>query len=255
MQPLRARATVGRLAVRGPTGCRYLDDPRQTDYVRDGWNLTGDAYSMDEDGYFWFQARTDDMIISSGYNISGPEVEAALLEHPAVAECAVVAAPDEERGHVVKAYVVASGDRSTRRGRCRTTSRRGSRRTSTRAASSSSTRCRARRPASCSATPAGAVCMRHPAAARLAAAERLRQRHRRRGQAGVRRRPDRLDATGACAADDLAGQFRQALREHRRRAGRGRRRPRAHRAPDLVRHLAATSTSPRQRRSAPPTAR
>ena len=99
--------SVGKLAVRGPTGCRYLDDERQSVYVRDGWNLTGDAFSMDEDGYFWFQARTDDMIISSGYNISGFEVEAALLEHPAVAECAVVAAPDEERGHVVMAYVVA----------------------------------------------------------------------------------------------------------------------------------------------------
>jgi 2-aminobenzoate-CoA ligase len=99
---------VGKLAVRGPTGCRYLDDPRQSTYVRDGWNLTGDAFSMDEDGYFWFQARTDDMIISSGYNISGFEVEAALLEHPLVAECAVVAAPDSERGHVVKAYVVVS---------------------------------------------------------------------------------------------------------------------------------------------------
>ena len=94
--------------MRGPTGCRYLDDERQTVYVRDGWNLTGDAFSMDEDGYFWFQARTDDMIISSGYNISGFEVEAALLEHPKVAECAVVAAPDDERGHIVMAYVVAS---------------------------------------------------------------------------------------------------------------------------------------------------
>ncbi|WP_037495864.1 AMP-binding protein [Solirubrobacter soli] len=102
-----APGEVGRLAVRGPTGCRYLDDERQSVYVRDGWNLTGDAFSMDADGYFWFSARTDDMIISSGYNISGFEVEAALLEHPAVAECAVVAAPDAERGHVVMAYVVA----------------------------------------------------------------------------------------------------------------------------------------------------
>jgi 2-aminobenzoate-CoA ligase len=99
---------VGKLAVRGPTGCRYLDDERQSVYVRDGWNLTGDAFSMDADGYFWFQARTDDMIISSGYNISGFEVEAALLEHPLVRECAVVAAPDSERGHVVMAYVVVS---------------------------------------------------------------------------------------------------------------------------------------------------
>src|SRR3954453_9035047 len=96
----------GELPGGRPTGCRYLDDPRQANYVRDGWNLTGDAFSMDPDGYFWFQARTDDMIISSGYNISGFEVEAALLEHPLVDECAVVAAPDEERGHVVKAYVV-----------------------------------------------------------------------------------------------------------------------------------------------------
>jgi 2-aminobenzoate-CoA ligase len=103
-----APGQIGRLAVRGPTGCRYLDDPRQAVYVRDGWNLTGDAFSMDADGYFWFQARTDDMIISSGYNISGFEVEAALLEHPAVQECAVVAAPDDERGHIVLAYVVAS---------------------------------------------------------------------------------------------------------------------------------------------------
>jgi 2-aminobenzoate-CoA ligase len=101
---------IGRLAVRGPTGCRYLDDPRQATYVVDGWNLTGDAFSMDADGYFWFQARTDDMIVSSGYNISGFEVEAALLEHPAVAECAVIAAPDPDRGHVVKAFVVVAGD-------------------------------------------------------------------------------------------------------------------------------------------------
>jgi 2-aminobenzoate-CoA ligase len=103
--------TIGRLAVRGPTGCRYLDDPRQANYVSDGWNLTGDAYRMDRDGYFWYQARTDDMIISAGYNISGPEVEAVLLEHPAVAECAVIGAPDEERGEIVKAFVVAAPGR------------------------------------------------------------------------------------------------------------------------------------------------
>lgn len=105
MQPLPA-GQIGRLAVRGPTGCRYLDDPRQAEYVVDGWNVTGDAYLVDEDGYFWFQARGDDMIVSSGYNISGPEVETALLAHPAVAECAVVASPDPERGHVPKAFVV-----------------------------------------------------------------------------------------------------------------------------------------------------
>ncbi len=101
-----APGTVGRLAVRGPTGCRYLADPRQRDYVVAGWNLTGDAYVEDEDGYFWFQARTDDMIISAGYNIAAPEVEDALLAHEAVAECAVVAAPDPARGNIVKAYVV-----------------------------------------------------------------------------------------------------------------------------------------------------
>jgi 2-aminobenzoate-CoA ligase len=104
-----APGEVGRLAVRGPTGCRYLDDARQSVYVVDGWNLTGDAFRMDADGYFWFQARTDDMIVSAGYNISGFEVEAVLLEHDAVSECAVIAAPDEERGHVVMAYVVTAG--------------------------------------------------------------------------------------------------------------------------------------------------
>ena len=98
--------SVGRLAVRGPTGCRYLADERQRKYVVNGWNVTGDTYRQDEDGYFWFQARSDDMIVSSGYNIAGPEVEAAVLTHPAVAECAVVGAPDAERGMVVKAFVV-----------------------------------------------------------------------------------------------------------------------------------------------------
>jgi 2-aminobenzoate-CoA ligase len=98
--------TVGRLAVRGPTGCRYLSDARQTKYVQDGWNITGDTYLMDAEGYFWYQARSDDMIISAGYNIAGPEVESALLMHPAVAECGVVGVADEERGQIVKAYVV-----------------------------------------------------------------------------------------------------------------------------------------------------
>lgn len=99
--------TVGKLAVKGPTGCRYLADPeRQAKYVQNGWNLTGDAYKMDEDGYFWYQARADDMIISGGYNISGPEVENVLLEHPKVRECAVVGAADEARGMLVKAFVV-----------------------------------------------------------------------------------------------------------------------------------------------------
>jgi 2-aminobenzoate-CoA ligase len=100
------RGQVGRLAVKGPTGCKYLDDPRQANYVRNGWNLTGDAYLVDEDGQFVYQARTDDMIVTGGYNIAGPEVESALLLHPAVAECGVIGVPDEARGSVVKAFVV-----------------------------------------------------------------------------------------------------------------------------------------------------
>jgi 2-aminobenzoate-CoA ligase len=101
---------VGRLAIKGPTGCRYLEDPRQRDYVHDGWNVTGDTYRRDTDGYFWYLARSDDMIVSSGYNIGAPEVENALLSHPAVAECAVVGVACPERGQKVKAFVVlASG--------------------------------------------------------------------------------------------------------------------------------------------------
>jgi len=99
--------TVGRLAVRGPTGCRYLDNPeRQKTYVQNGWNYTGDAYRRDADGYYWYEARADDMIISAGYNISGPEIETVILEHPKVQECAVIGAPDEGRGMIVKAFVV-----------------------------------------------------------------------------------------------------------------------------------------------------
>jgi 2-aminobenzoate-CoA ligase len=98
--------TVGRLAVKGPTGCRYLDDVRQAQYVSGGWNYTGDAYLMNADGYFCYQSRTDDMIVSSGYNIGAPEVEEVLLKHPGVAECAVIGVPDEARGQIVKAFVV-----------------------------------------------------------------------------------------------------------------------------------------------------
>jgi 2-aminobenzoate-CoA ligase len=100
------RGHAGRLAVKGPTGCRYLDDDRQRSYVRNGWNVTGDVYWVDEDGYFWFQARADDMIISGGYNIAAPEVEAALAGHAAVKECAVIGVPDEARGQIVKACIV-----------------------------------------------------------------------------------------------------------------------------------------------------
>ncbi|HEX8061673.1 MAG TPA: AMP-binding protein, partial [Allosphingosinicella sp.] len=97
---------TGRLAVKGPTGCRYLNDERQSDYVRDGWNVTGDTYRADENGYFWYVARSDDMIVSAGYNIAAPEVENALYAHPAVQECAVVGVPCEERGRKVKAFIV-----------------------------------------------------------------------------------------------------------------------------------------------------
>jgi len=98
--------TPGRLAVKGPTGCRYLADGRQRGYVSNGWNITGDTYLRDAQGYFWYQARSDDMIVSAGYNIAGPEIEEALLLHPDVAECGVVGVPDEVRGQIVKAYVV-----------------------------------------------------------------------------------------------------------------------------------------------------
>jgi 2-aminobenzoate-CoA ligase len=101
-----ARGTAGRLAIKGPIGCRYLDDVRQHNYVEKGWNITGDTFIQDDDGYFWYQARSDDMIISAGYNISGPEIENALLTHPAIAECAVIGVADEERGMVPKAFIV-----------------------------------------------------------------------------------------------------------------------------------------------------
>ncbi|HEY8358549.1 MAG TPA: AMP-binding protein [Ramlibacter sp.] len=100
------RGTIGKLAVTGPTGCKYLEDPRQASYVKDGWNHPGDAFVQDADGYFIYQARADDMIITAGYNVGGPEVEDALLKHPAVAECGVIGKPDEERGMIVKAFCV-----------------------------------------------------------------------------------------------------------------------------------------------------
>jgi 2-aminobenzoate-CoA ligase len=97
---------TGKLGIQGPTGCRYLNDARQHKYVRNGWNMTGDIYRRDEDGYYWYIARDDDMIVSSGYNIAGPEVEDALISHPAVKECAVIGWPDAARGQIVKAFVV-----------------------------------------------------------------------------------------------------------------------------------------------------
>ena len=109
LQPV-PNGTVGRLAVRGPTGCRYLSDSRQQQFVQGGWNLPGDTFTMDDDGYLFYQARNDDMIISSGYNIAGPEVEDCLLKHPAVSECGVVGVPDEVRGQILKAYIILKND-------------------------------------------------------------------------------------------------------------------------------------------------
>ena len=111
MNPLPP-GSIGKLALKGPTGCRYLADDRQKNYVRNGWNLPGDAFTMDEDGYFFYQARTDDMIVSAGYNIAGPEVESALLQHAAVAECGVVGIPDEMRGQLIKAFIVLKPGRT-----------------------------------------------------------------------------------------------------------------------------------------------
>ena len=109
-KPLAAN-TVGRLAVRGPTGCRYLNSLElQRKYVQDGWNITGDSYRIDDDGYFWYEGRTDDLIVSSGYKISAVEIEATLMMHPTVAECAVIGAPSEQRGEIVKAFVILTGE-------------------------------------------------------------------------------------------------------------------------------------------------
>ena len=97
---------IGYLAVKGPTGCRYLNDDRQSKYVVDGWNITGDTVKIDEQGYIWYQARNDGIVVSSGYNIVSPEVEAVVSQHPAVAECGVIGVPDPDRGNIVRAYVV-----------------------------------------------------------------------------------------------------------------------------------------------------
>ena len=247
--------TVGRLAVRGPTGCRYLADDRQKKYVQDGWNVTGDTYLMDADGYFWYQARSDDMIISAGYNIAGPEVESALLTHAAVAECGVVGCPDEERGQIVKAYVVLRAGHDRRRrddqGACRTTSRRRSRPTSIRAPSNSSPSCRRRRPENCSASSCAAAppkarrasshhkenaragpnrsdiaCARdqtrNAPAARLAGAEGLCQRHQGARRVRLRRRHGRLGREGEIS-EGLCRAGEAGAGKHRRGAGRRRR--------------------------------
>jgi 2-aminobenzoate-CoA ligase len=257
----RARAgrsrggSVGRLAVRGPTGCRYLDDvERQRAYVQNGWNLTGDAYIEDEDGYFWYQARTDDMIISGGYNIAGPEVENVLLEHPDVKECAVIGVPDEERGFIVKAFVVLNDgvpadDTTISRLQDFVKAEiapykypRGSR---------SWTRCRARRPASCSGSGcarrkrrertrryrAARARPRHHRAGRLAARVRLRARY---GSARPRRLRCRSGGLGARDPAHRFGRLRGTGRAGAgQRAGRAagrRRRARPCRTHDVVHH-------------------
>ena len=259
--------TVGRLAVRGPTGCRYLADERQTKYVQDGWNVTGDTYLMDADGYFWYQARSDDMIISAGYNIAGPEVEAALLTHAAVAECGVVGAPDEERGQIVKAYVVlrAGHDRRRRDDQGAAGSRQGDDRALQISARHRVRRRAAedRRPASCSASScadappkAPRASSRHEENARVrptsasstgAAAKHqtlqppgwpqpqgLRQRHQGARRVRVRRRHGRLGRAGAISRG-LRRAGAAGAGEHRRGAGRGRRGAGARRAAHLVR--------------------
>ena len=157
---------VGALAVKGPTGCKYLADARQAQYVRNGWNFTGDAYLLDADGYFHYQSRTDDMIISAGYNIAGPEVEDALLRHPDVAECGVVGVPDDERGQIVKAFVVLQADGAADAGhRSRAAGLRQAGHRTLQVPARDRVprpRCRAPRPASCSASSCAAGLERWP---------------------------------------------------------------------------------------------
>ena len=155
--------TIGRLAVKGPTGCKYLQDERQEIYVQRGWNYPGDAYRRDADGYFWYVARTDDMIVSAGYNISGPEVEQALIAHADVKEVAVVAKRDPAKEtNIVKAFVVLGRRLRRRRLRkptsCASFASARSRRSRRRARSSSSASCRAPRPENCSATSCARPC-------------------------------------------------------------------------------------------------
>ena len=249
------------------TGCRYLADKRQRQYVQGGWNITGDTYLMDDDGYFWYQARSDDMIVSAGYNIAGPEVEAALLAHPAVAECGVVGAPDEERGQIVKAYVVLrsghSGDTActkvlqehvkatiapykypraieyvsqlprTQTGKLQRFELRRMAR-----ARLAQARVLGRRGVPESLDDESATRYQRPqygaAAAWLAAAEGLRQRHSRPRGNGVRRRHDR-PGQGRPFRRRLRGADEARAREHRRGAGASGRLAAAHRAADLVR--------------------
>ena len=274
--------TVGRLAVRGPTGCRYLADERQKKYVQNGWNVTGDTYLMDADGYFWYQARSDDMIISAGYNIAGPEVEAALLTHAAVAECGVVGCPDEERGQIVKAYVVLRAGHDRRRrddqdlagprqgdGRAlQISARHRIRRRAAEDADRQAAALRAAPPRRRRRVAQARIIRRMPVpartvpklpvahdqardapAARLAGAEGLRQRHQGARRVRLRRRHGRLGREGEIP-EGLCRAGEAGAGKHRRGAGRRRRAARAHRAADLVRarHGRVSGLPPRARR-------
>ena len=236
----RARSGAWPSAARPAAAISPIRGRRTTSST--GGTSPATAFRVDEDGYFWFEARNDDLIVSSGYNISPFEVETTLLEHDAVAECAVVASPDEDRGHVVKAFVVlasdVTGDAELVGAICSHTSSSGSRRTSTRAGSSSSMRCPGRRPARCS----GSSCAEGrdddalAAAARVAEAPRVRERDRGHRPARVRRRADRVGRDGRVPVRRPRRPGPPRARERRRRPGRGRCRALERRAHDLVRH-------------------
>jgi hypothetical protein len=225
------RARQGRrLAVKGPTGCKYLADERQADYVQNGWNVTGDAYLMDGDGYFFYQARTDDMIISAGYNIAGPEVEGALLAHPAVGECGVVGWPDDERGTIVKAYVVLKtdfpkGDETAKSAPGGTSKNAIRFPTSTRAPSRFVGRAAAHETGKLQRFQGKEKPMSaDPAAPSWAArAKGILQWHRRQRQAGVHRRAGGLDRPGRMEGEIVRRAVPPDDPQHPRRAGRGER--------------------------------
>jgi 2-aminobenzoate-CoA ligase len=260
------RGSVGRLAVKGPTGCKYLDDPRQAQYVQRGWNLTGDAYLVDADGQYVYQARTDDMIISGGYNIAGPEVESALLLHPAVAECGVIGVADADRGQIVKAFVVlrpgGAGDEAMARALQdfvkqtiapykypRAVEFRDSLpRTETGKLQRFRLRACGGRPDGLGRAAAAPPSKRRldtssrqkdrsdesSPARRMGGAQGLCQRGGRRGPAGVRGRPDRLERAVHLRQRRPRRPGAAGAAERARRAGRGRRRARAHYPHDLV---------------------
>jgi 2-aminobenzoate-CoA ligase len=242
---------IGRLAVKGPTGCRYLADERQAQYVKNGWNYTGDAYRLDEEGYFHYHSRTDDLIITSGYNVAAPEVEDALLQHASVAECAVIGVPDEERTQLIKAFVVLRPgfDPSPTLAKelqdfvkqtvapykyPRLVEFRAQ---LPRTETGKLQRFRLRDGASLTAGNTGYHA--DPSAPRVAPAARLCQRRRGARAAHLRRRHGRLGRRGPLRQRHPRRPGAPGPRQRRRRARRGRRPPRAHRPHDLVRHRQA----------------